>query len=135
MSVQRCEECGGLFANLPRGVCATCLDQREGEFRQVRDWLRSNRGSGIAEASEATGVDEGTIVRFIREGRIEVIDPAADPVLKRDIELDERRQDLVRQLADAPRLGTSVPAGTREDQPLPQRPSTGHARGMRARRS
>lgn len=135
MSVQRCDACGGLFAHLPRGVCATCLDQRESEFRAVRDWLRGNRGSGIAEASEATGVDEGTIVRFIREGRIDVVDPAADPVLARDRELDARREELVRQLSEAPRLGSSVPADGRPDAPLPQRSSTGHSRGMRTRRS
>lgn len=134
MSVQRCQTCGGLFPSLPRGVCASCLDQRESDFRAVRDWLRSNRGAGISAASEATGVEEGTIVRFIREGRIEVVDPSADPVLKRDLELDERRQDLVRQLADAPRLGTSVPAGERDDRSVPS-PQVGRARGMRTRRS
>ena len=131
MSVQRCRECGGLFAHLPRGVCAGCLDRRERDFRAVRDWLRDNGGAGIAEASAATGVEEGAIVRFIREGRIELVDPG-DPALRRDRDEEQRRAELVRRLAEAPRLGTSVrgeaEAGGRG--PVPER-----ARGMRARRS
>ncbi|MEQ9093304.1 MAG: hypothetical protein RLN63_04300, partial [Miltoncostaeaceae bacterium] len=70
-----------------------------------------------------------------REGRIEVVDPA-DPVLRRDQELDERRQDLVRQLADAPRLGSSVLTGSHIDQPgQPVPDPIGKSRGMRTRRS
>lgn len=136
MSVQPCSECGGLFANLPRGVCAGCLDQREGEFREVRDWLRANRGAGIAAAADATGVDEGTIVRFIREGRIEVVNPTADPSLRRDLELDERRAELARKIGEAPRLGGSLRADlapTRAAQT--PAPSEHPERGMRTRRS
>lgn len=133
MSVQRCEACGGLFAHLPRGVCASCLDQRERDFRDVRDWLRDNGGAGIAEAAAATGVEEGVIVRFIREGRIEVVDPA-DPALLRDREDEERRAELVRRLADAPHLGTSLNTdiGDAGRGPVP----TDHpSRGMRTRRA
>ncbi|MFP5450323.1 MAG: hypothetical protein ACLGG9_01095 [Thermoleophilia bacterium] len=133
MSVQRCTECGGLFANMPRGVCAGCLDQRERDFRVVRDWLRDNRGAGIPEVTEATGVDEGVIVHFIREGRIEIIDPTADPALRRQREDEERRAELVRRLADAERLGTSVRADIDAPPPgVPARNNRSH--GMRARR-
>lgn len=133
MSVQRCSECGGLFANMPRGVCAGCLDQRERDFRVVRDWLRDNRGAGIPEATEATGVDEGVIVRFIREGRIEIVDPTSDPALQRQREDEERRAELVRQLADAEQFGTSVRADIDAPPPgVPARNNRSH--GMRARR-
>lgn len=132
--VEKCRECGRIFATLPRGVCASCLDQREGDFRLVRDWLRDNSGASIPVVSEATGVDEGVIVRFIREGRIEIVDPAKDPAVQRDRDDEERRAELVRGLADAPRLGTSVNAGTAD----PADPDEGRRRdrvhGMRARR-
>jgi predicted nucleic acid-binding Zn-ribbon protein len=133
VSVQRCSECGGLFANMPRGVCTGCLDQRERDFRLVRDWLRDHRGAGIPEASEATGVDEGVIVRFIREGRIEIIDPASDPALQRDRADEERRAELVRQLAEAEQFGTSVRNDINAPAPgVPARNNRSH--GMRARR-
>ena len=130
--VERCEECGRLFGNLPRGVCATCRDRREADFRLVRDWLRDNSGAPIAVVSQATGVDESLIVRFIREGRVEVLAPGSDPPLARDREEEERRADLVRKLADTPRLGTSVNARAADDvPPIPR----SQAKGMRARRS
>jgi predicted nucleic acid-binding Zn-ribbon protein len=133
VSVQRCSECGGLFANMPRGVCTGCLDQREQDFRLVRDWLRDNRGAGIAEATEATGVDEGIIVRFIREGRIEILGPSSEPALLRQREDEERRAELVRHLADVEQFGTSV--RTDLDAPAPGVPALNNrSRGMRARR-
>jgi len=132
--VEKCRECGRIFATLPRGVCASCLDRREGDFRLVRDWLRDNSGASIPVVSEATGVDEGVIVRFIREGRIEIVDPANDPAVQREREDEERRAELVRGLADAPRLGTSVNAGSGD----PAEPHAERRRdrihGMRARR-
>lgn len=130
-AVEKCRECGRIFASLPRGVCASCLDRREADFRVVRDWLRDNSGASIPVVSEATGVDEGVIVRFIREGRIEIVDPANDPAVQRDRHDEERRAALVRGLAEAPRLGTSVnaAAGRASDD---QRRDRVH--GMRARR-
>ena len=135
MSVEPCSSCGGLFANLPRGVCANCLDRRERDFRAVRDWLRDNRGAPIAQVSAATGVDEGIIVRFIREGRIDVVDPSTDPTLRRDREDEERRMELVRQLSDAPRLGTSVRSDTPVDPSEERSQRAMRSHGMRARRS
>lgn len=134
MGIQRCEGCGGLFANLPRGVCANCLDQREQEYRTVRDWLRVHRGASIPEAAAATGIDEGVIVRFIREERIEIVDPAADPVLRATREDEERRAELVRRLAERERFGTSVRAdlapAAQPDESVRRR--SGH--GMQTRR-
>lgn len=132
--MEKCRECGRIFGALPRGVCASCLDQREGDFRMVRDWLRDNRSASIPVVSEATGVDEGVIVRFIREGRIEIVDPANDPALQRDRRDEERRAELVRGLADAPRLGTSVNAGTDDSEQLRARQRRDRVHGMRARR-
>lgn len=70
MSVHRCEDCGGLFGQLPRGVCATCLDDREADFRTVRDWLRRNAGASAADVAAATGVRQRRISLFIEEGRL-----------------------------------------------------------------
>ena len=97
----------------------------------MRDWLRDNSGAPIAVVAEATGVDEGLIVRFIREGRIEVVTPGADPALARDREEEERRAELVRKLAEAPRLGTSTNAIVDRSEGV--RRSGG--KGMKARRS
>lgn len=71
-AVQSCKGCGKLFPFLPRGRCADCIDLREERFHIVRDWLRDNpAGESISTASQATGVDEGLIAEFIREGRLQ----------------------------------------------------------------
>jgi predicted amidophosphoribosyltransferase len=71
MSVVKCQDCGGLFSFLPRGLCADCLDHIEKDYRTVRDYLRDNPGTLVHQVAEATEVDEGRIRDFIEEGRIE----------------------------------------------------------------
>lgn len=73
--VQACTGCGRIHSFLPRGLCADCIDARETQYRAVRDWLSDNRGASIAEAAEATGVEETLILAFVREGRLETVDP------------------------------------------------------------
>jgi hypothetical protein len=71
--VEACRGCGGIFPFLPRGVCAACIDLRERRYAEVREWLLDNRGASIAQASEATGVEESLILEFLREGRLEFV--------------------------------------------------------------
>jgi len=99
-AVERCRECGGLFAFLPRGVCAGCLDAREAAFLRVREWLYENRGAPLAVVAEATGVESGLIAQFVREGRLEYVEPDADDLVRRREE-EERRARLVRHLQEA----------------------------------
>lgn len=70
-AVQSCRGCGKLFSFLPRGLCADCIDLREERFHTVREWLRDNPGASIMAAGQATGVEEGLIAEFIREGRLQ----------------------------------------------------------------
>lgn len=99
-AVERCRECGGLFAFLPRGICVGCLDAREAAFVRVRDWLYEHRGATVAELAEATGVDSSLIAEFIRDGRLRYVEPDVDDLLRRREE-EERRARLVRHLQDA----------------------------------
>lgn len=117
--VERCSVCGGLFPFLPRGVCAGCLEARERAFAGVREWLQDNRGASILAASEATGVDEATILSFVREGRLEfVADAAARAVSPDEEEIKARiRRDLEAR-------ATATPDPREADRP---------AHGMRSR--
>jgi uncharacterized OB-fold protein len=71
MSVVKCQDCGGLFSFLPRGVCAPCLEETEADYQTVRDYLRDNPGTAVYLVAEATEVDESRIQKFIAEGRID----------------------------------------------------------------
>ncbi len=39
-------------------------------FQQVRDYIRSHPGCNAEDIAVALGVDEGVIMKFIREGRL-----------------------------------------------------------------
>lgn len=73
--VQACTGCGRIHSFLPRGLCVDCIDARETQYRTLRDWLTHNRGASIAEASEATGLAEALILSYVREGRLDTVDP------------------------------------------------------------
>lgn len=77
MSVVKCQDCGGLFSFLPRGVCAPCLDQTEADYRTVRDYLRDNPATAVYLVAEATEVAESRIQKFIEEGRVDFAVAAA----------------------------------------------------------
>lgn len=97
MSVQQCQDCGRLSGYLPRGVCAACQDEREADFRTVRDWLRRNAGASVVDLAAATGVREPRIALFIREGRLQRPPGWEDPLAE-----EERRREAIRRAVPAP---------------------------------
>lgn len=74
MDLANCPRCGKLFARNFRDVCPDCMKKLEQEYESCVDYLRANRGSTINELSEQTGVSIKQITRFIREGRISLMD-------------------------------------------------------------
>ena len=70
-SVEACRECGRLFGFLPRGVCVDCQDRRERRFQDVKAYLAGNPGATILRTAADTGVEQGLIVGWIREGRLQ----------------------------------------------------------------
>ena len=121
--IQACKGCGGLFAYLPRGLCADCLDVREERFRVVREWLIDNRGASIAGAAAATGIEEALIASFIREGRLEFI--AASSASVQEI----RGQDALRnRIVDEMAAQLAAQTGS-----VPPTADARRAAGMRSR--
>ena len=68
--LRNCPKCGRVFAYVGRGICPRCLEQEEEDFKLVRTYIRENPGATIIEVSEATEIDEQTILRFLKEGRL-----------------------------------------------------------------
>jgi len=124
-NVEACRECGRLFGFLPRGMCVDCQDLREQRFQAVKDYLADNRGATILQTATDTGVEEGLIVGWIREGRLQYAGPDAGQL--EGIDHDEDVKARIRaQLA--------APAGAQGTDPRP--PAAAPARtnlGMRSR--
>jgi flagellar operon protein (TIGR03826 family) len=74
MNLGNCPICGKLFAMNFRDICPECSKVIENEYQLCSDFLRKNRGATMTELSEVTGVTTRQITKFIREGRISVID-------------------------------------------------------------
>ena len=74
MNLGNCPRCGKLFAMNFRDICPDCSKAIEGEYQKCSDYLREHRGATMTELSEVTSVTIRQITKFIREGRISVID-------------------------------------------------------------
>ena len=99
MSVQSCRGCGGIFAFLPRGLCAECIDRREESFHAVREFLSDNPGASVMAACTATGVRERVVAEFIREGRLRFADQSSSESLQEQMAGEALRARLAGELA------------------------------------
>lgn len=74
MEIANCSRCGKVFARAFRDICQNCNAEIEKEYATCAEYLRENRGSTITELSDATGVTVKQITKFVKEGRISMID-------------------------------------------------------------
>ncbi|WP_298785064.1 TIGR03826 family flagellar region protein [uncultured Marinococcus sp.] len=70
--LKNCPSCGNLFVQALRAVCLECHRAEEARFQKVYTHVRKSkhRQSTITDVTEATGVSEEDIFRYIREGRL-----------------------------------------------------------------
>lgn len=122
-NVETCRECGRLFGFLPRGICVECQDLREQRFQTVKEYLRDNPGASVLQTATVTDVEEGLIVGWIREGRLQYA--GADVARLEGIDHDEDVKARIRaQLA--------AQAGGQGTDPRPSAAASRHL-GMRSR--
>ncbi|MBD2845838.1 flagellar protein [Paenibacillus sp. IB182496] len=74
MSLDNCPRCGKLYANNFRDICPACIKEIDEEYTRCSDYLRKNKGATLQELSEGTNVTIRQIHRFIREGRISIME-------------------------------------------------------------
>ncbi|MHB8171468.1 MAG: flagellar protein [Thermincolia bacterium] len=70
MTVKNCVKCGKLFMYVNRNVCPDCVEKEEQDYNKVRDYLKEHPGARVEEIGRETEVEEGLIMRFLREGRL-----------------------------------------------------------------
>ncbi|MFF2889976.1 TIGR03826 family flagellar region protein [Paenibacillus sp. NPDC057967] len=73
MNLDNCPRCGKLFAKNFRDVCPVCIRDIDKEYQLCADYLREFKGAIISELSDQTGVSIKQITKFIREGRISMV--------------------------------------------------------------
>lgn len=72
MNVKNCPECGRIFNYTGRDLCPKCIGEDEEQFKRVKEYLRDNPGANIEVVSQTTEVDEKKIIRYLREGRLQL---------------------------------------------------------------
>ncbi|WP_211749596.1 TIGR03826 family flagellar region protein [Paenibacillus sp. Marseille-Q4541] len=74
MNLGNCPRCGKLYVLNVMECCPSCVKDIEQQYVDCVEYLRKERGANIQELSEETGVSIKQITRFIKEGRISVVD-------------------------------------------------------------
>lgn len=71
-----CSRCNTVFVKSTRTVCQECFKEEEKAFQIVYTFLREhkNREATIIEIVEETGVEEGLIIKFMKEKRLRLTD-------------------------------------------------------------
>lgn len=74
MEVKNCDTCGKIY-NSVMGIktCPVCLKIEEEKFRIIKDYIYANPGATIDEVSTELSVTKKTILRYLKEGRLETI--------------------------------------------------------------
>ncbi|WP_372629499.1 flagellar protein [Cohnella sp.] len=74
MNLTYCPKCGKLFSKSFREVCNNCHQELEKDYERCAEHLRKNRGMDIQQLSEETEISIKQITRWVREGRISLMD-------------------------------------------------------------
>lgn len=70
MGLGNCSQCGKVYVENPMKLCPVCMDMEEEAEQKVSQFLRSVDKASISDIHEATGVDEKTIFRMMKRGRV-----------------------------------------------------------------
>lgn len=72
MDVKNCRKCGKIYAYDGHKVCSSCRKEEEEEFQKVKGYLYDNPDSTVQEISSETGISVHKIMRYLREGRLQL---------------------------------------------------------------
>lgn len=72
--LENCPRCDKIFVKNLRDVCQDCFKIEEADFQAVYQFVRKreNRQASMLEVEEETGVKENLIVKFIKQGRLQL---------------------------------------------------------------
>lgn len=72
MELKNCKRCGRLYQGTGGNVCPVCMDNMDKDFLKVREYIYNNPSANVSSIAKETGVDEKTILEFLRDGRLEL---------------------------------------------------------------
>ncbi|MCD9022301.1 flagellar protein [Cohnella silvisoli] len=73
MNLVYCPRCNKLYAKTIREMCNNCYNELEKDYERCVQYLRENKGLNIQQLSDDTEISIKQITRWIREGRISLL--------------------------------------------------------------
>ncbi len=74
MAVVNCARCKKMFNKIGSNkLCPECVEKGEEEYENVRNFLKENPGTQLADVEENTGVSVSRIKKWIKEGLLEEV--------------------------------------------------------------
>lgn len=68
---KKCKTCGRIFQGYGK-QCPDCVEEEDRQYNLVRDYVWAHPGASMYEIVEETEVDPKLILRFLKEGRVEL---------------------------------------------------------------
>lgn len=72
MDISNCPRCGKLFTRMSSPICEDCVKEEEELFQKVKQYIEENKDKNMMEVSEATGASMKKLMKYLREGRLEL---------------------------------------------------------------
>lgn len=71
-NVMQCKQCKRLFQSFGAEICPSCAEKLDMDFSVIKNYLYDNPDANIIEIVRGTGIEEKTVLGFLREGRLAV---------------------------------------------------------------
>jgi RNA polymerase subunit RPABC4/transcription elongation factor Spt4 len=68
-----CRICGKLFARDGNQECPECHKKDSEDYKTIREYISTHRNVTAVDVNVATGIPISTILRFIKDGRVELM--------------------------------------------------------------
>lgn len=72
MEVRNCPKCKNVFSYAGYALCPECMKADEEVFETVRLYLKEHPDNSLTITSQETGVSAKKILRYVKEGRLEI---------------------------------------------------------------
>ena len=76
--IRNCPKCGKIFHFIHSPICDDCIKLDQDTFEKVRQHLKENPGISLMGLAKETDVDSKKILRYIKEGKLELLTPEAE---------------------------------------------------------
>ncbi|AFS77318.1 flagellar operon protein YvyF [Gottschalkia acidurici 9a] len=81
MDIRSCLKCERAFSYDGEDLCPKCRYEDDEDFKIVKEYLYDNPGADVNKVTKETGVDLKKILRYLKEGRIEIAEGSANTLL------------------------------------------------------